>query len=98
MDAEWKMRNAQAHSTGTEAFEKRLRAYAAGAGAVAAGLLAFSPNAKAEIVVTQTHVTLERDSSPFPISIEGATQFTLSNHGGPYTSSFFVTPASGAAT
>ena len=72
------MRNAQAHGTGTEAFEKRLRAYAAGAGAAAAGLLALSPNAAAEIVVTQTHVFLEKHSSPFPISIEGITEFTLS--------------------
>ena len=73
------MRNAQAHSTETETFEKRLRAYAAGAGAVAAGLLACSPPASAEIVVVPAHVSLGQGSSPFPINIEGATEFTLSN-------------------
>ena len=71
------MRNAQVHSTETETFEKRLRAYAVGAGAVAAGLLAFSPPAAAEIVVTETHVTLVGNSGPFLIDIEGTTEFTL---------------------
>jgi hypothetical protein len=52
----------------------------------------------AEIVVTHTHVTLERHSVPFPISLKGATEFTLSNHErGVYSSSLLVIPASGAS-
>jgi|HubBroStandDraft_5_1064220.scaffolds.fasta_scaffold2457088_1 hypothetical protein len=69
------MRNAQAHSTETETFEKRLGAYAAGAGAVAAGLLAISPSAAAEIVIVPAHVTI--GSVPFLIEVEGKTEFTL---------------------
>jgi hypothetical protein len=72
---EGKMRNAQAHSTETETFGKRLRAYAAGAGAAAAGLLAFSPAAMAKIVVIPAHVSI--GSSPFPIDVEGTAEFTL---------------------
>jgi hypothetical protein len=73
------MRNAQVYRAGNEAFEKRLRAYAVGAGAVAAGLLAFSPPATAEIVVVPAHVSLGQGGSQFPINIEGATEFTLLN-------------------
>ena len=92
------MRNTQENNTETETFEKRLRAYAAGAGAVAAGLLAFSPPAGAEIVVVPAHAYLSLH--PFPIEIEGATAFTLVNTGsrGTYCvdDSLFATAASGA--
>ena len=95
------MRKPQAHSTDAEAFEKRMRAYAAGAGAVAAGLLAFSPAAMAEIVVVPAHVYL--GSNPFPIDIEGTTGLTLTNQPIPKTpfgycggSTLFATGASGA--
>jgi hypothetical protein len=92
------MKNAQAHSSETETFERRLRAYVVGAGAVAAGLLACSPPAIAEIVVTHTHATLDRYDIPFPISLRGETAFTLSNHErSVYSSSLLVIPASGAA-
>src|ERR1051326_6157349 len=63
------------NSPKTESFEKRLRAYAAGAGA-AAGLLALSPPADAEVVVVPAHVTIGIDGY-FPIIIEGTTEFTL---------------------
>jgi hypothetical protein len=92
----------KAHSTKTETFEKRLRAYAAGAGAVAAGLLAFSPPAAAEIVVVPAHVYL--GSNPFPIEIEGATALNLTNpffdsstFGYCVSADLFATAASGAA-
>jgi hypothetical protein len=94
------MRNTQAHSTETEAFEKRLRAYAAGAGAAAAGLLALAPPAAAQIVVVPAHVSL--GSTPFPIDIEGTTVFTLTNAPWPKTpwgycagADFSATAASG---
>jgi hypothetical protein len=81
-----KMRNAHAPGTETESFEKRLRAYAAGAGAVAAGLLAFAPPVAAEIVVVPAHATIGYGhDKTFAISIEGTTPFTLK------TSSFFST-------
>ena len=96
------MRNAQAHSTETEAFEKRLRAYAAGAGAAAAGLLAFSPPAAAEIVVVPAHHTIGPYTS-FPINIDGTTALTLTipslrSTTFPYCVSeiLFATAASGA--
>jgi hypothetical protein len=75
-DEEGKMRKAQVHSTETETFEKRLRAYAAGAGAVAAGLLALAPPAAAEIVVVPAHATLGYDSG-FRIDIDGTTALTF---------------------
>jgi hypothetical protein len=70
------MRNAQVQSTETETFEKRLRAYAVGAGAVAAGLMAVSPPAVADIVVVPTHIAVGPYSS-FPINIDGTTALTL---------------------
>lgn len=76
------MRIAQIDSTKTESFEKRLRDYALGAGAVAAGLVTFSPPAAAKVVVIPAHVTLEFGSAPFPISFEGTTEFTVANSGG----------------
>jgi hypothetical protein len=95
------MRTAQAHNTETEAFEKRLRAYAAGAGAAAAGLVAFSPPAAAQIVVVQAHVYL--GSSPFPIEIDGTTAISLTNQPIPSSpfgycvgATLFATAASGA--
>lgn len=68
------MRNPEADKT--DAFDKRLRAYAAGAGAAAAGLLAFAPPAPAEIVVVPAHATLGYDSG-FRIDIEGTTALTF---------------------
>jgi hypothetical protein len=93
------MRNAQAHSTETETFEKRWRAYAAGAGAAAAGLLAFAPPAAGRIVVVPAHVSL--GSTPFPIDIEGTTVFTftrLLTHYAccTYGARLYVSAASGA--
>jgi hypothetical protein len=80
------MGNAQAHRTDAcerltkprhpETLEKRLRAYAAGAGAVAAGLVASASLGSAEIVVVPTHVTVLPYSS-FPINIDGTTALTL---------------------
>ena len=91
------MRNAQAQSTETESLEKRLRAYAAGAGAAAAGLAVHSPAAMAKVVVVPAHVIVGVHNSTFPINIDGTTEFTLSNHErSVYSSSLFVTPASGA--
>ena len=94
-----KIRNARAHST--ETFEKRLRTYGAGAGAVAAGLLALSPDAMAQIVVIPTHVSIG-DNSEFPIDIQGTTEFTLVNRdvwdsttGGCLIARLIANPASG---
>jgi hypothetical protein len=95
------MRSTQERRSETETFEKRLRAYAAGAGAVAAGLVAFSPPAGAEVVVVPAHVYL--GGNPFPINIEGTSAVTLTNQ--PIISSpfgycggatLFATAASGA--
>lgn len=97
------MRNEQAQSTETEAFERRLRAYAAGAGAVAAGLLGLSSPATAEVVFVPAHALLWTGSSPFPIDVEGATAFTLTIQPIPKTTfgycvggTFYATAASGA--
>jgi len=81
-----------------EALEKQWRAYAAGAGAAAAGLLAFSPPAAAEIVVTQAHAILFDSSTPFLIEIDGTTEFTLKIKGGDglYYGRFVEIPSSGA--
>jgi hypothetical protein len=72
------MRNTQEHRSETETFEKRLRAYAAGAGAAAAGLLAFSPPAAAEIVVVPAHTSIGSNDK-FLIEIEGTNEFTLND-------------------
>jgi hypothetical protein len=59
-----------------DTLERRLFAYAVGAGAVAAGILPLSQPAAAEIVVVPTKVTLGSGSS-YVIDIGGAAQFTL---------------------
>jgi hypothetical protein len=69
------MRNAQPDS-----LEKRWRAYAAGAGAVAAGLMVLSPSSMAEVVVTQPHAYLATGGSSYVIGISGTTEFTLANN------------------
>jgi hypothetical protein len=83
-----------------ESLEKRLRAYAAGAGAVATGLLAFSPLASGEIVVVPAHVTITRGSAPFAINVGGTTEFNLGDTHSHHTLSaaeiFFVAAVSGA--
>jgi hypothetical protein len=84
-----------------EALEKRLLAYAAGAGAVAAGLLSSAQPAEAEIIFTPTHVTLQPGQS-FAIDIQGTTEFTLTDRlyvitGSFSTALFSVTAAPSAA-
>lgn len=53
-------------------------AYAVGAGAAATGLLTSSLPAHAEIIFKPTNISLHAGNS-FPITIEGATQFTLTD-------------------
>ena len=94
------MRNTHERRGETETFEKRLRAYAAGAGAVAAGMLALAPSSMAEVVVTQPHALLANGGTSYVIAISGATEFTLANNSfhRTYTASqsLVVSAASGA--
>lgn len=60
-----------------DGLEKRLLAYAVGAGA-AAGLLASPPAATAEIVFSQTNISLHAGST-VPINIEGTPEFNLTD-------------------
>lgn len=84
-----------------ESLEKRLLAYAVGAGAVATGLLSLSQPAAAEIIFVPTNVTLQSGSS-FAIDIQGMTEFTLTDKHYIITGSFStallsVTPAVSAS-
>ena len=58
--------------------EKKLFAYAIGAGAVATGLIPLAEPAQAEVVFVPTHVHLNSNQS-FAIDIQGTTEFTLTD-------------------
>src|SRR5258708_23160695 len=63
----------------SEALERRFLGYAAGAGAVAAGLVSFSQPAEAEIVFVPTHVSLHNGQN-FPIHNKSTTQITFTDN------------------
>ena len=96
-------RHTQPKSTKTnlnDKLEKKLFAYAIGAGAVATGLIALAEPAEAEVVFVPTNVHLDSNQS-YAIQIEGTTEFTLTDKLYIITGSFStallsVTPAASA--
>ena len=80
--------------------ERKLLAYAIGAGAVAAGLVPLAQPAEGEVVFVPTNVHLQPGKS-FAIDIQGMTEFTLTDKFYIITGSFStallsVTPAASA--
>jgi hypothetical protein len=61
----------------TDGFNKRLVAYAAGAGAAGVGLLALAQPARGEIVYTHTHVILTRGYLDLDLNNDGRADFRL---------------------